>query len=507
MKVSGLGHFSVGQPVPNRDHAVCVSLPKVSDLVGYEEKKPETIDLMKSGYPRFVRNHRVESLANHYKLTNPKMGTESFFFTEESIVDWMLNRYSISEYEKLQIDDIIHLRLPKGSESTDLCRRFQQNTGSEISSRHAEDILYRKGIISRRELIHSPESDANDQICEVISKAHGPEIDAEDVLLASSGANAFFSVFKIAAEKARLKNKRIWIQLGWLYLDTLEAMQLVVQEDEEIIALNKLEDFDKLISLFKDYGGTIAGVVTEFPTNPLMQSFDIEVLHQTCQKHQAILVIDPTMVSPKNAKVSSFADVVVNSLTKYANWEGDVMMGSLVFPKRSILGRELMHATEDSISRPFNRDLERMAEQISFYDSFIEHTNLKNMQIAEFLIRHPQVKQIHWAYQSVCSDNYRKLAGDERPGCVVSFEIKGDFECFYDSLEMLKSPSFGTEFSLCCPYVYLAHYSMTKSVQGRQILTEAGISPQLLRLSVGLEPVDEIIEVLKQSLDFTHSKS
>ena len=114
-----------------------------------------------------------------------------------------------------------------------------------------------------------------------------------------------------------------------------------------------------------------------------------------------------------------------------------------------------------------------MAEQISFYDSFIEHTNLKNMQIAEFLIRHPQVKQIHWAYQSVCSDNYRKLAGDQRPGCVVSFEIKGDFECFYDSLEMLKSPSFGTEFSLCCPYVYLAHYSMTKSVQGRQILTEA----------------------------------
>ena len=70
-----------------------------------------------------------------------------------------------------------------------------------------------------------------------------------------------------------------------------------------------------------------------------------------------------------------------------------------------------------------------------------------------------------------------------------------------------KESKFRNEFSLCCPYVYLAHYSMTKSVQGRQILTKAGISPQLLRLSVGLEPVDEIIEVLKQSLDFTHSKS
>ena len=44
------------------------------------------------------------------------------------------------------------------------------------------------------------------------------------------------------------------------------------------------------------------------------------------------LVADPTMASPKNAKVSGYADVVINSLTKYANWEGDVMMGCAVFP-------------------------------------------------------------------------------------------------------------------------------------------------------------------------------
>ena len=65
---------------------------------------------------------------------------------------------------------------------------------------------------------------------------------------------------------------------------------------------------------------------------------------------------------------------------------------------------------------------------------------------------------------------------------------------------MLKSPSFGTEFSNCCPYVYLAHYSLINSVKGRSVLENAGLTAQLLRLSVGLEPVDQIIETLGLAL-------
>jgi cystathionine gamma-synthase len=65
---------------------------------------------------------------------------------------------------------------------------------------------------------------------------------------------------------------------------------------------------------------------------------------------------------------------------------------------------------------------------------------------------------------------------------------------------MLKSPSFGTEFSLCCPYVYLAHYNLIKSKKGQNSLNKAGISPQLCRLSVGLENPNEIIKTLQISL-------
>jgi cystathionine gamma-synthase len=65
---------------------------------------------------------------------------------------------------------------------------------------------------------------------------------------------------------------------------------------------------------------------------------------------------------------------------------------------------------------------------------------------------------------------------------------------------MLKSPSFGTEFSLCCPYVYLAHYDMINSVQGKKKLQQAKLPHELVRLSVGLEEPTSIMEVLGRAL-------
>ena len=78
--------------------------------------------------------------------------------------------------------------------------------------------------------------------------------------------------------------------------------------------------------------------------------------------------------------------------------------------------------------------------------------------------------------------------------------INGSFKDFYDNLELLKSPSFGTEFSLCCPYVYLAHYNLINDKTGREKLRHAGLSPELLRLSVGLESPDEIKEKIALAL-------
>ena len=318
--------------------------------------------------------------------------------------------------------------------------------------------------------------------------------------MASSGANAFTSVFRSALEVSRNKKKEIWIRIGWLYLDTIEIMNLLTKTHERIIDLHTPQDFDKIEEIFSTYGNKIAGVVTEFPSNPLLHSCDLEKVRHLCSQHDSILIADPTMASPKNAKVSALSDVVINSLTKYANWEGDVMMGSAVFPKKSALGLEIKELASQYRTKPFQRDMERTAEQIPFYNNFIEKTNASQLEMVEFLLSHPKIKKVYWAYQEATGKNYRKIAGDGKPGCVVSFEIKGDFRGFYDNLNLLKSPSFGTEFSLCCPYIYLAHYDLISSDTGLKKLESAGLSPELLRLSVGLEEPSSIKEKIALAL-------
>ena len=155
-----------------------------------------------------------------------------------------------------------------------------------------------------------------------------------------------------------------------------------------MIEITQVGDTEKLVEIFQTYGDQIAGVVTEFPTNPLLQAGDLEKVRSLCDKYSSLLIIDPTMVSPKNAKITHLADVVVNSLTKYAGWEGDVMMGSLAFPRSSVLGRELFSSIREMICPPYPRDLVRMAEQIPYYDNFIERANTHTLRVVEFLQNH-----------------------------------------------------------------------------------------------------------------------
>ena len=498
MKTSGLGRFSLGQPVPAQTHAVCVSLPKLDDVIGYEEKHPHTLAAMPTGYPRFVRHRMIQQMLDHL-LGDQADSLSGYLFSRVQDCDEVVQRYQLVGSEITSEDSWTLLTLPKGCEKNAKVASHFQHTGCGISSRQAEDYLWEHGLLENHEVL-SEHQHPDILIKETIAQAHGPEVGPKNVLLASSGANAFHALFHSATEWAREKNKSVWIRWGWLYLDTIEVMNLYGNEQGMVLEVNQVNQTDQLVSLFEKYGEQIAGIVTEFPTNPLLQAGDMETARTLCNQAGALLIIDPTMVSPKNAKITKLADVVVNSLTKYAGWEGDVMMGSLAFPKCSALGQSLFDQTYTRICPPYPRDLTRMAEQIPYYNNFIERANEHAVEVAAFLEAHPGIKKVHWAYQEGYKENYQKWAGSGCPGCNLSFELKGDFATFYDRLEMLKSPSFGTEFSNCCPYVYLAHYPMMQTREGKDQLEQAGIPENLLRLSVGLEPVEEIIGALRSAL-------
>ncbi|MFP6886867.1 MAG: PLP-dependent transferase, partial [Opitutales bacterium] len=172
----------------------------------------------------------------------------------------------------------------------------------------------------------------------------------------------------------------------------------------------------------------------------------------------------------------------------------------LAFPKHSTFREELLAPTREHIAAPYPRDLARLAHEIRDYPELVERMNQNLMQLAAFLERHPSVKKLHWVYSEPFRENYEKLAGTANPGCMLAFETKGSVEMFYDKVRMLKSPSFGTKFSLLCPYVYLAHYDLLQNEAGLERLAEAGLEPDLIRVSVGMEDSDEIIAVFNEAL-------
>ncbi|MGE5499823.1 MAG: hypothetical protein ACM3Q2_17255, partial [Syntrophothermus sp.] len=107
---------------------------------------------------------------------------------------------------------------------------------------------------------------------------------------------------------------------------------------------------------------------------------------------------------------------------------------------------------------------------------------------------------IHWALDSPADENYRKIMKAENsvPG-LISVIFDKDLRHYYDLLPVCKGPSFGTEFTLAMPYIYMAHYDMLKRKDGRTGLKKLGLDPELLRISVGAGNAEEIIKTFEAS--------
>ena len=500
MTPSGLRHFPLGEQVPASNHAVCVSLPTMTDIIGYETKDPVIINQIPAGYPRFVTHKLISQLINELLLEKGYKHRTGFALASRRAIDDFRTFLSPHEIEFEERNGFVLAHAKKSSDLQRAGKAFLQHTGFSISSRQAEDILAARSAMTVRQEETEEEENASIRARRQIADAMGEEVLPENILLATSGANAFHALFRGTREHLADQGRTLWIQFGWLYVDTIKVLSNFCGDRAESIAVHNVSDLSELRKLFSERGSEIAAVVTEVPTNPLFHTCNLDEVRGLCRSNGAILVADPTMASPRNVKVADHADVIVNSLTKYAANEGDVMLGCLAFPKKSTVHNIWIDRIRHYIAPPYSRDLARIAFEMGHYPDLIERTNKNLMELATYLESHPSIKKVHWSYSEPFQSNYRKLAGDEKPGCALAFELKYGMESFYNKIRILKSPSFGTKFSLLCPYVHLAHYDLMQNKQGRNLLASAGLSPELIRVSVGEEEVQEIISVFSEAL-------
>jgi cystathionine gamma-synthase len=370
-----------------------------------------------------------------------------------------------------------------------------------LSSREAEDYLLRVGELTTAQPEAAFEGYAPGRVKNAVAKAFG-HVTSDDVFLACSGMNAIYATFRIASQLQQARKRTVWIQLGWLYLDTIAILKKFTPSPErDYVFVSDVFDLPALRQIFAERGHEIAGVITEAPTNPLIQTPDLVAIHELCRSHGAIFIADPTIASPYNIDVLPHCDITVNSLTKYAASEGDVIMGAVVVNPESPYAADFRRQLPGRLEPVYTRDVGRLAAQIGDYEAVVARVNQTAPAVVEFLRQHPRVKNLRWSGHPDSRENFLRLARTpDAIASMISFTVDGPLADFYDRLRLPKGASFGMKITLVCPFIFLAHYDLVSSESGRATLRANGLDAELVRLSLGCEPAEDIIASLAEAL-------
>jgi cystathionine gamma-synthase len=489
-----------GQPVPDSPHAVLCSLPRLADVIGYEERRPEVVAAMRVGYPRFLTNPLVARAQQLAAQELGETGHEVRLVQTERLAAGLLCYIGESASRPKAWRGAWAVEIPAVPQASARAKAFHQHTGAAITSRQAEDILISAGAQPAPFAEPTYSGDAPAKVRANLAEALGIA-DPAAILLTGSGMTAFYEVFEAVRAAQLPRGRGLWLQLGWQYIDTTEILQKFLGPGERCHFWPDVFDAAGLAAFFATHGAQLAGVVAEFPTNPLLHAGDLPALHALCQKHGAVLIADPTLASPRVVSVLPHCDVVVNSLTKFAGNEGDVMGGAVVFNPTSPWAARLRDPVAKNLAPHYPRDLARLAAQIDGYAPLVEKATTSAERLVQFLARHPAVKSVHWTGEEKSRANFQRVA--RRPGqhgSIFSFVLRGDLARFYDRVTIVKGPSFGVNFTLLCPFMYLAHYDLVSTPAGREKLGRLGLDPALIRVSVGAEPYAQIEAAFAEAL-------
>jgi cystathionine beta-lyase/cystathionine gamma-synthase len=256
-----------------------------------------------------------------------------------------------------------------------------------------------------------------------------------------------------------------------------------------------LGDFTQLESAVQDNTKVI---FLETPSNPTLRIYDIKKIAGFAHELGIKLVVDNTFATPFNQKpIDLGADVVVHSCTKYLNGHSDLMAGA-------IMGETDYINTCINIFRKMGANLNGfdawlLIRGLKTFGLRMERHNQNAQLVAEFLHNHPKVENVF--YPGLTNHPQHILAKEQMIGFggVLSFELKGDrkeVDQFLNRVKLFtRAVSLGSVESLITQPVAAVHYNVP-----REFRLQGGITDNLIRVSVGIEEAEDIIEDLDQAL-------
>jgi cystathionine beta-lyase/cystathionine gamma-synthase len=238
----------------------------------------------------------------------------------------------------------------------------------------------------------------------------------------------------------------------------------------------------------------------ETPTNPLMTLTDLRAVADVCHEHGVDLSVDNTFMSPYLQRPIEFgADIVMHSTTKFLNGHSDGLGGVLVGtrPEHKETFSFVQKSTGGILS-PFEsflilRGVKTLAVRMKQHDE-------NGRKVAEFLTKHPKVHGVH--YPGLKTHPQHELAKKQMRGfgSMLSFDV-GSQEHANDMLKRVRVCTLGE--SLGGVESLISHpATMTHAAIGAEMRKKIGITDGLVRISVGIEDINDILDDLKQAMEW-----
>ncbi len=481
-----------GEPLPlDNPHAFSVSIPDYQDVIDYEEEKNGIFDRLKTAYPRIVIHPYVKSMAAFIQA-ELSLGEGIVYVLPSLQFAEHISELSDTSPELCTYESYGIAFFPKGNDDNSTYFSFMKHCGIMVYSREAETFLTNHG----KSVPHWEEeynvTNPEQEILDVLTQGYGKS----DILLSSSGMNALYVAYD-AIKECSSEERTIYIQFGWLYTDSIHILRKCSDQFEQF---GRVEDLSELKEFLAENGSKVAALFTETVSNPLLQTPDFTELYALSEQYDFSIVLDNTFATPWNVDVTPYADIIVESLTKFASGRGDCMSGAVIVPETSRISSNVKSALSNNLITLQGRDLQRLGATIGGYEQRIQRVNHNSRVVVDYLVHNPLIQVVHHVYSDVSCDSYRKIAKDDTCyGGIISFVIKGDFETFYNKLDLPKGPSLGSDFPLAMCYTLLAHYDLVNEPE-QKTLNEIGLSPWLIRLSIGEDNPRLIIDAIENAL-------
>lgn len=386
------------------------------------------------------------------------------------------------------------MRANSQSQNEEVEREFntfiEQKYGRVLDLKFAEEAK----VALRRRI--SGEAEKSEKETESPDSKRGMVLGESEVYLYPSGMASIFHAHQALLGSVETPKKSVCF--GFPYVDTLNILRKF-GPGCLFYGFGDDESLDKIEEALESGEIDIMALFCECPSNPLLKTPNLKRIRRLADKFKFAVVVDETVGNLLNISVMQYADMVVSSLTKVFSGDSNVMGGSLILnPLTPMYGQLKKYFDENYEDTYWAEDALYLERNSRDFVERSKRINENAAKVVDLLVSSPLIADVFYPSLVESKIYYDSMkTPDGGYGGLISFVFKkpADAVTFFNAIHLHKGPSLGTNFTLACPYAILAHYQELDEVE------KWGVDRNLVRISVGLEDLDELLGVLQTSLD------